>query len=126
MSKNYSRPIEDRLFKIFNERFKNFSIDYKNAHSSTISNISNEYFVKNDSSTMFYEENDLKNIWHFHLRKIGMRLTYSSNFATESEQPDVLRDKIYISDPCHLNKNLLLIEIKYDDAIKILSLGCVP
>lgn len=109
--------IEDRISDIVNERFKKFYNDYKNAHSSTILNISTEY-VSNDSSTMFFEEDNLKNAWYFHIRKIGMKITYVVKLG-ESDPTN-----IYISDPCS-SEYPTLIEIKYEDAIKILALGYV-
>lgn len=123
MSKNYSSPnaptvpIEDRLFCVFMERFKKFSLDFKarNSHTFPVS----EHFVDNDSSTshIVFGEDDMKNAWQRHLRGIGCKMTYARN----SENDMVLvRD---YSDPV---VNGRFIEVPNDVAIKILALGYIP
>lgn len=109
--------LEDRLFKMFVERFKKFSREFKSKNSRTFP--VSEHFVDNDSSTTYisFGEQEMRNAWPFHVRGLGCKVGYGRS----SEG-----DNIYVRDYSDPVVNGRFIEIPIDVATRILALGYIP
>lgn len=109
--------VEDRLFEMFAERFKKFSREFKSRNSYTFP--ASTHFVDNDSSTTFisFGEQEMRNAWSFHVRRLGCKLTYGCG------QED---DSVYVRDYSDPLADRRFIQIPRDLSIKILALGHIP
>jgi len=109
--------LEDRLFEMFMERFKKFSLEFKSRNSRTFP--ASEHFVDNDSSTthISFGEQEMWNAWSAHVRRLGCKMAYVRN-------PE--DGRMYVRDYSDPVVNSRFIEIPKDVAVRILALGYIP
>lgn len=108
--------LENRLFEIFAERFKKFSLEFKSRNSRTFP--VSERFADNDSSTthIHLSEGEMRDAWLRHVRGLGCKMTY----ARSAEG-----DMMYVRDYSDSRVYGRLIEIPKEVAIRILALGYI-
>lgn len=106
--------LEDRLYDILQKSW----LDFAHRHQESLRNTNiNGNFVTDDSAQtgLFLDDYARTDAWHRHLQRLGMKLTYR-NFS----------DHHYVPDPSQIYADSPVIEIKREDAMKILALGHVP
>lgn len=108
--------LEGRLFEMFAERFKKFSLEFNHRNSRTFP--ASEHFVDNDSSTTHIRlsEGEMRDAWLRHVRGLGCKMTYARSAEV---------DMIYVRDYSDSRVYGRLIEIPKEVAIKILALGYI-
>lgn len=105
----------NQLYRMFQDSWGRFCRRLDGMGSSTIPNTN---FAEDASSLTYEMGGDFKmSMWHQHLKRAGMKLTYARRDPCANW---------YIQDPSDPKVPSMVIEIEPDVMLKIMALGYVP